>query len=87
MVLSFYGYLSWRRIGKIFGVSDMTVFGYGKAIMEKVKRWQERGKEKLKGMVEIDEAYVKVGLKGRNNQGKIKVLGRKARERRLKKRG
>jgi len=38
MVLSFYGHLSWRRIGKIFEVSDMTVFGYGKAIMEKVKR-------------------------------------------------
>jgi len=38
-------------------------------------------------MVEIDEAYVKAGLKERNNQGKIKVLGRKARERGLKRRG
>ena len=87
IVLSLYGHLSWRRIGKILGVSEMTVFGYGKAMMEKVKIWQEEREEKLKGIVELDEAYVKAGLKGRNNQGKIKALGRKARKRGLKRRG
>ncbi len=65
----------------------MTVFGYGKAMMEKVKIWQEKRKEKLKGIVELDEAYVKAGFKGRNNQAKIKALGRKARKRCLKRRG
>jgi len=65
----------------------MTVFGYGKAKMEKVKIWQEEREEKLKGIVELDEANVKAGLKGRNNQEKIKALGRKARESRLKRRG
>jgi hypothetical protein len=37
--------------------------------------------------VELDEAYVKAGLKGRNNQAKIKALGEKAREKGLKRRG
>jgi len=65
----------------------MTVFGYGKAMMEKVKIWQEEREEKLKGIVELDEANVKAGVKGRNNQAKIKALGRKARERGQKRRG
>jgi transposase-like protein len=30
IVLSLYGHFSWRRIGKILGVSEMTVFGYGR---------------------------------------------------------
>jgi hypothetical protein len=87
MVLSLYGHFSWRRIGKILGVSEMTVFGYGRAMMEKARGWREKRREKFKGIVELDEAYVKAGLKGRNNQAKIKALGGGARKRGLKGRG
>jgi len=50
IVLSLYAHFSWRRIGKILGVSEMTVFGYRKAVMERAKRWKEKGKEKIEGI-------------------------------------
>jgi hypothetical protein len=37
----------------------MTVFGYGRAMMEKARGWQEKRREKFKGIVELDEAYVR----------------------------
>jgi hypothetical protein len=35
--------------------------------MEKARGWEEKRREKFKGIVELDEAYVKARLKGRNN--------------------
>lgn len=36
-----------------WGVSEMTVFGYGRAMMEKARGWQEKRREKFKGIVGI----------------------------------
>jgi len=48
IVLSLYGHFSWQKIGKILGVSEMRVFGYGKAMMEKAMIWQEKRRKRLK---------------------------------------
>jgi hypothetical protein len=62
----------------------MTAFRFTKRIQKSLLRVP---KIKLSGDVEVDEMYLKAGLKGKNFSEKIKEIGRKARKRGLKRRG
>jgi transposase-like protein len=63
--------------------SYMTIFKALKKLILKLKFKLL----KMEGSIEIDETYIKAGLKGRNNNLRIKRLGRKPRHRGLKRRG
>jgi len=71
-----------RELERSYG----TVYRSARKMMYAIHRFRERlwGSRKLTGDVEMDEVYVKAGLKGRGNHWRILSLGRKPRYRGLK---
>ena len=75
-----------NTLAKLYDVSYETCFSAFKRTQLRIlNRGDEEGR--LEGVVEMDEAYQTVGLKGRNNSDLIKELGRRPRRRGLKHRG
>ena len=71
-----------RELGRSYG----AVYRSARKIMYAIHRCRRRlwSSRKLSGDVEMDEVYVKAGLKGRGNHWRILSLGRKPRCRGLK---
>lgn len=51
------------------GISIQPIIQNGIRAMIEAKAWKEGRTERLFGLVEIDEVYVKAGMKGKNNRG------------------